>query len=348
LDVNETYLGISELSAELLLLLVAGELGVDTINLVTELVDRGLELVLLLVGLGDKLVLHKHGVLTLGPGLLGSLIEATGSGADGEVTLADLLLDLAGLLGLLVLGVGVHGITLLLLLLDGLLDLHILDVVSGLNVQDTVKVETGLEFADHEVVVGIGVDTLDREAANPGVDLAGHGLDLRVTSLEVEGLLAVEGEDLGGGHDVTTAEDGKAGVLIGDLGGLLPSEVDGVVDDVVNSEVTDTENGGEGSAAEGATAGNSLILVQGEGEGLAEVLGESILDGGNTSAATDHLNLVNILRLELGLGEGLLDRSGQAVKEGLDHQLELFTLHHGADIGVVHERLDAQGCLRVS
>ena len=347
-NVNETYLGVSELSAELLLLLIAGELGVDAVDLVTELVDGGLELVLLLVGLGDKLVLHVHGVLTLSPGLLGSLVEATGGGGDGKVTLADLLLDLAGLLGLLVLGVGVHGITLLLLLLDGLLNLHILNVVSGLDVQNTVKVETGLELADHEVVVGIGVDALDREAANPGVDLARHSLGLGVTSLQVEGLLAVEGEDLGGGHDVATVEDGKASVLIGDLGGLLPGEIDGVVDDVMNGEVTDTENGGEGSAAEGTTAGNGLILVQGEGQVLAEVVGEGLLDGGDTGAATDHLNLVDVLSLELGLREGLLDGSGQAIKEGLDHLLELITLQHGTDIGVIHEGLDAHGCLGVS
>ena len=120
-------------------------------------------------------------------------------------------------------------------------------------------------------------------------------LGLGVTSLEVEGLLAVESEDLSRRHDVATAEDGKAGVLIGDLGGLLPGEVDGVVDNVVNGEVTDTENGGEGSTAEGTTTGNGLILVQGEGEGLAEELAEGLLDGGDTSAATDHLNVVDIL-----------------------------------------------------
>ena len=343
----ETHLGVHELGLQLLLLLLAGELGVHAIDLVTELVDGGLKLVLLLVGLGDKLVFHVHGVLALGPGLLGGLVEAAGSGGNGEITLANLLLNLAGLLGLLLLGVGVH-LILLLLLLDGLLDLHILDVVSRLDVKDTVQVETGLELADHEVVLLIGLDALNGEAANPGVDLAGHSLGFRVAGLEIEWLLAVESENLGGRHNIATAEDSEASVLIGDLGRLLPGEVDGVVDNVVDGEVTDTENGGEGSTAEGTTAGNGLILVQGEGQTLAEELANGLLDSGDTGATTDHLDLVDVSNLELGLGECLLQRNGQAVKERLDHELELLALQHSADISVLHEGLHAQRCHGVS
>lgn len=210
-----------------------------------------------------------------------------------------------------------------------------------------MQVQTGLELADHEVVVGISLDTLHGEAANPGVDLAGQLFWLSITSLEVEGLLAVESEDLSRRHNVTTAEDGQAGVLVGDFGGLLPSEVDGVVHNIVNGKVTDTEDGGEGSTAEGGTTGNGLILVKGEGQGLAEELADGLLDGGDTSAATDHLNVIDILNGELSLGESLLERDGDAVKERADHLLELLTLDHGADIGVLHERLDAEGSLGV-
>lgn len=211
-----------------------------------------------------------------------------------------------------------------------------------------MQVETGLELANHEVIVGISLDALDREAANPGVDLAGHSLDVGVAGLEIEGLLAVECENLGGRHDVATAEDSEAGVLIGDLGGLLPGEVDGVVDNVVNGEVTDTENGGESSTAESTTASNGLILVQGEGQTLAEEFGDGLLDRGNTGAATNHLDLVNVLDLKLGLSECLLQRNSQTVKEGLDHKLELLALKHSADISVIHKGLDAQRCLGVS
>lgn len=342
-----THLGVSQLGPQLVLLLLIGELGVDAVNLVTELVDGSLELVLLLVGLGNELVLHVHGVLPLGPSLLGGLVNATSARGNGQVTLADLLLDLAGLLGLLL---GVHSITVLLLALlgDGLLNLDILNVVTRLNVQDTVQVQASLELADHEVVVGVSLDTLHGEAADPGVDLAGQLLGLGVASLEVEGLLAVESKDLGRGHDVAAAKDSKAGVLVGNVGGLLPGEVDGVVDDVVNGKVTDTEHWGESGAAEGGTTGNSLILVKREGQGLAEELADGLLDGGNTSAATDHLNVVDVLDRELSLCESLLQRDGKAVQERADHLLKLLPLDHGADISVLHEGLNAEGGLRVS
>lgn len=107
----QPVLGGHELGLELLLLLLAGEFGVNTVDLVTQLVDGGLELVLLLVGLSDQLVLHVHGVLTLLESSLDSLVNTTNTGDDGQVTLADLLLDLAGLLGLLLaVGVGVHSL----------------------------------------------------------------------------------------------------------------------------------------------------------------------------------------------------------------------------------------------
>ncbi len=131
------------------------------------------------------------------------------------------------------------------------------------------------------------------------------------------------------------------------MGGLLPGEVDGVVDDVVNGKVTDTEHWGENGAAEGGTTGNSLILVKREGQGLAEELADGLLDGGNTSAATDHLNVVNVLNSELSLRESLLQRDGKTVQERADHLLKLLALDHGADISVLHERLNTQGSLRV-
>lgn len=104
-----THLGVGQLGPQLVLLLLAGELGVDAVDLVTELVDGSLKLVLLLVSLANELVLHVHGVLALGPGLLGGLVDTGGARGNRQVALADLLLDLAGLLGLL-LAVGVHSL----------------------------------------------------------------------------------------------------------------------------------------------------------------------------------------------------------------------------------------------
>lgn len=359
-----THFGLGQLGPQLVLLLVVGELGVDTVDLVTQLVDGSFELILLFICLGNELVVHVHGVLALGPGCLESLVGAAGASDDGQVALADLLLDLAGLLGLLV-TVGVHSLQLisilckiiaeetyiaaLLLALLGnrLLNLHVLNVVARLDVEDTVQVQAGLELANHKVIVGISLDTLNGETTNPRVDLAGQHVGLGVTSLEVERLLTVESEDLGRGHHVAAAEDSKAGVLIRNIGRLLPGEVDGVVHDVVDGEVTNTEDRGKGGAAESAATGNSLVLVEGEGQVLAEELADGVFDGGHTSAATNHLDEVNVLDLELGLSKSLLEGNGDSVQEGLDHLLELLTLQHSTDIGVLHQRLDAHRSLRV-
>ena len=107
------YLGVSQLGSELVLLLITGKLRVDTINLVTEVVDACFKLVLLLVGLGNQLVLHVHSVLALGKRFLDGLIDASCTRGDRQIALADLLLDLAGLLGLFSLTgrlVGIHGL----------------------------------------------------------------------------------------------------------------------------------------------------------------------------------------------------------------------------------------------
>jgi hypothetical protein len=210
-----------------------------------------------------------------------------------------------------------------------------------------VKVQTGLELADHEIVVGIGLNTLDGETANPRVDLAGQALGLAVAGLEIEGLLAVESENLGRGHDIAAAEDGEAGILVRDFGGLLPGEVDRVVHDVVDGEVPDTENGGQSGAAESATTGNSLVLVESERQALAEELRNGVLDGGDTSAATNHLNLINVVNSELGLRKSLLQGNGDPVKKGLDHVFEILTLDDGVDIDIIHQGLDAHGSLGV-
>lgn len=230
------------------------------------------------------------------------------------------------------------------LLRNGLLNLHVLNVVTRLNVENTVQVQTGLELADHEVVVGVSLDALDGEATNPRVDLARELVRVGVASLEIERLLSVEGEDLGGRHDVAAVEDGQAGVLIGDLGRLLPGELNGVVDNVVHREVTDTENRREDSAAESTAASNGLILVESEREGLAaEELGDGLLDGRHTGGTTNHLDEVDVVSGELSLSESLLDGSSDALEEGLDHNLQLLTFDNSADIDILHQRLDVHG-----
>lgn len=339
---SQTYLEGLALGLDLLLLLIAGELGVAVllvglVNLVAESVDVALELVLLVLGLGDQLVLALHAAFHLEVLLANLRAERCGAGGDGKVALADLLLDLAGL-GCLV--VGLHGVA--LVVRDRLLDLLVLDVVALLDVKHTVKVQASLELADHEVALLVRLDALDAEATNPGVNLAGERFGLGVLSFEVEVLLAVEGQDLSRRHGVALVKDSERSVLVRDLGGFLPGELDRVVDDVLDAEVADTEDRRKDGAAESATTGNSLVGVEGVGEGLAlEKVANGPLEGGNTRSATDKLNGVDVLSLELGVGESLLNRSGGLGEKRSNKLLELLPLHESGNVDVVHDHLDA-------
>ena len=106
---SNIYLNLLELGIQPGLLVVIGKLGVHIQNLVLELVDERLEVVLLVLGVLDKLVLHDHLVLPLLGRLLVGEVQCGGAGGDGQVALALLLLHLAHLRGLLgLLGIDVH------------------------------------------------------------------------------------------------------------------------------------------------------------------------------------------------------------------------------------------------
>jgi len=342
MSVKRAYLERLALGLDLLLLLLAGELRVAVllvglVNLVTEGVDVTLEFVLLVFGLGNELVLALHVTLLLEVLLTHLGAEGCGAGGDGKVTLADLLLDLAGL-GSLVVGLSV------LVLGDGLLDLLVLNVVALLDVEHTVEVKTSLELADHEVTLLIGLDVLDAEATNPGVDLAGESLGLSVLGLEVERLLAVESQDLGGRHGVALVKDSERGVLVRDLGGFLPGELDGVGNDVLDAEVANAEDGRKDGAAECAATGNSLVGVEGVRKGLAsEEVTNGLLEGGHTGGTTNKLNDIDVLGLELGIGKGLLDGSGGLGKKRGNKLLELLAFQESGNVNVVHDHLDVDG-----
>lgn len=210
-----------------------------------------------------------------------------------------------------------------------------------------MQVETGLELADHKVVVFLGLYSLDGEPADPRVDLARKSLGLHVASFQIKRLSSVESEDLGGRKDVALVENSQAGVLIRDFWRLFPSELDRVVDNVVDRKVAHAEDWRQNGTAECAATSNGLVLVQSEREGLSEEVGHGLLDDGHTCAATNHFDVVNVLWLELGLGKGLLEGHRNAVQERLDHILHLLSLDHGADIDVVHQRFNAHGGLGV-
>lgn len=105
-----TYLDCLKLSLDSLLCFFAGKFGVLLVKLGTKVVDVGLELVLLLLGIGNKLVLHDHGGLLLAENRLGAIIQRSSTAGNGEIALSDLLLNLAGLLGTIILLVRVHSL----------------------------------------------------------------------------------------------------------------------------------------------------------------------------------------------------------------------------------------------
>jgi len=115
----------------------------------------------------------------------------------------------------------------------------------------------------------------------------------------------------------------------------------------VDGEVADTENGGKDGAGESGTTGDGLVGVEGEGKLLAEEVLDGGLEGGDTGAATDKLDGVNVLNLQLGLGKGLLKRSSGTGKEGLHDLLEFLSLEETADIDVVHQGLNVDGSTSV-
>ncbi|KAI3484319.1 hypothetical protein L1887_52632 [Cichorium endivia] len=244
-------------------------------------------------------------------------------------------------IGSVLVAVGVHGGGVgsdghLLLLLD------LLDGVGRLKVEHAVQIEARLDLDDRVVALGVGGDALDGELADPGVDALGDLVRGGVVRLEVKVLLAVEGEDLGGGDGVVGLEDDQLGVLVGHVGGLVPGDLDRVRGGVVDAELAHLEDGREDGAGERAAAGHSLVLVRGERERLAEEGRDALLERRHARRAADHLNRVDLVLGEAGLGEGGLEGHVDALEEGRDELLKLLALELGAGVDVLHEVLDVQ------
>jgi hypothetical protein len=44
---------------------------------------------------------------------------------------------------------------------------NLLDIVAALDIQNSVKVNSGLQLANHEVILGVWLDALDVELSDP-------------------------------------------------------------------------------------------------------------------------------------------------------------------------------------
>ena len=199
-----------------------------------------------------------------------------------------------------------------------------IDIEGNLDLRDTARSggDTGeLELAEEVVVLGALALTL--------IDLDKHtGLVVR-EGREDLGLLGgnggVAGDELG--HHATSGldTDGERGNvekknLAGGLGGSITGE-----------------NGG----LDGGTVGNSLIGVDGLVGLLAvEVVGNELLDTGDTSGTANEDDLVNLGLVDLGIGQDTVNRLESGTEEILAQLLEAGTGDRGVEVDTLEERVD--------
>ena len=150
--------------------------------------------------------------------------------------------------------------------------------VSGLKGQNSVEIETGLDFDKGSVAFGVGGNL-----RNGGRSKGGSAGRVSIGSLDGKGVFPVERQDFSGRNGVALGKDLNFGIVIGIGGDGLPLDLDGIVVDIVNGKVANAEDGGKHGTSKGGTTGDGLVLVQGEGELLAtKGMLDSVAKGGDT------------------------------------------------------------------
>jgi hypothetical protein len=219
-----------------------------------------------------------------------------------------------------------------------------LDEGSTLERETSGKVETSLNLDELFGTFGRRLDSLYGVLSDPGVDSSGKLFRVGVLRLELERFGTGEREDLGRRDGVSDVESENLGTFVGGgVGGSLPREFDGEELSVESVEFTNLENGGNLSASEGGTTGDSLVLVRGEGERSTEEVLDALLEGRDTSRSTNEFDRFDVLLGESGSGEGTLERGSDLFKDGGDEFFEFFALHGRGGIDVVHDRFDREG-----
>ena len=100
------------------------------------------------------------------------------------------------------------------------------------------------------------------------------------------------------------------------------------------------------SSLDGGTVGNSLIGVDALVGLLAvEVVGDELLDTGDTSGTTNEDNLVDEALVDLGVSENTVDGLDGGSEEILAELLETSTGDGGVEVDTLEERVDLNGSL---
>jgi len=199
-----------------------------------------------------------------------------------------------------------------------------IDIKGNLDLRDTARSGGNagkLELAEEVVVLGALALTL--------VDLDKHTRLVVGEGREDLGLLGgnggVAGDELG--HHTTSGLDTdreRGNVEKENLAGGLGGSVAG-------------ENGG----LDGGTVGNSLIGVDGLVGLLAvEVVGNELLDAGDTSRTTDEDDLVNLGLVDLGIGQDTVHGLEGGTEKILAQLLEAGTSDGRVEVDTLKERVD--------
>mmetsp|Transcript_4446 Transcript_4446/g.10760 ORF Transcript_4446/g.10760 Transcript_4446/m.10760 type:complete len:759 (+) Transcript_4446:1078-3354(+) len=360
--VVQPLLHVVELLEELVLNVRADEVRVGVVDLVAHVIDIALEGILALVCLLHRTV-NLLEVLLGSRGLRERLRRHPGQRhGEGDIRLSDphrLLRLLSSALGRGVRGRGILGVRLggllavlrvgarRLLLGRGLLHLRLLDGLDALEAEDTVQVDVHLDL---ELGLLLALWHGDRRPDLEVPDVAqraarevGGGVVV-VVGTDGERLGLVEGEHLRGGDRVAALENSGRGRL---PGLLLPGEVDGVRNGLLNAELLHAEDRREHRALQRAPAADALLRVHGAGRLLPKKLLHGLKQGRDAGGAADELHVVNVLGLEPGLVECRLERPRDARDDARGELVKLLPGHVRGDVRVLHEALHAEGSLWV-
>jgi hypothetical protein len=322
-----------ELLLVLLVLLLGG--GLAVIEPSNDLVDLGLEGLLV----GSLNLLIDLGVLESAAERVGVRLEAVLGRDTGTLSL---------ILLLVLLGISQHALDLLLgqaTLVVGDDDLVGLAsaLLDGRDVHDTIgiKIEGDLDLRN---TTRGGRDASELELAEKVVVLG--ALTLTLVDLDKDtGLVVREGgEDLG-------LLGGNGGVAGNELGHHATSSLDTEREgsDIEKQDLVGGLGGsvtGENSSLDGGTVGNSLIGVDGAVRLLAvEVVGDELLDTGDTGGTTDEDDLVDLALVDLGIAEDTVDGLDGGAEEILAELLETGTSDGGVEVDTLEERVDLNGGL---
>lgn len=216
-------------------------------------------------------------------------------------------------------------------------------LLDGGDVHDTVgiKIEGDLNLGN---TTGGRGDTSELELAHKVVVLG--ALTLTLVDLDKNTRLVVGegGEDLG-------LLGGDGGVAGDELGHHTTSGLD-TEREGRNIEKQNLVGGlaggvtGENRSLDGGTVGNSLIRVDGlVGLLSVKVVGDELLDTGDTGRATDEDDLVDEGLVDLSVGKDTVDGLDSGSEEILAELLETSTGDGGVEVDTLEERVDLDGGL---